>query len=85
MVAEPAGSGRRPVRHPLQPRAVPPVRVPPLWRCVAFRLCPSAGIDQPGGGVGGRRGRRQQLAVLIYVAAVIVLVVTLAIAGDPGR
>ncbi|WP_327414572.1 hypothetical protein [Streptomyces sp. NBC_01233] len=31
------------------------------------------------------RGWRQQLAVLLYAAAVIVLVVTLAIAGDPGR
>ncbi|MFD9372115.1 hypothetical protein ACFWA6_31060 [Streptomyces sp. NPDC060020] len=30
-------------------------------------------------------GWRQQLAVLLYAAAVIVLVVTLAIAGDPGR
>ncbi|WP_405530661.1 hypothetical protein OG592_22625 [Streptomyces avidinii] len=27
----------------------------------------------------------RQLAVLLYAAAVIVLVVTLAIAGDPGR
>ncbi|MBW5480835.1 hypothetical protein [Streptomyces bambusae] len=28
---------------------------------------------------------RQQLAVLLYVAAVSVLVVALAVAGDPGR
>ncbi|MFK0235553.1 hypothetical protein [Streptomyces vinaceus] len=32
-----------------------------------------------------QRGWRQQLAVLLYVAVVTVLVVTLAIAGDPGR
>ncbi|MEE1840353.1 hypothetical protein ACIODX_10345 [Streptomyces sp. NPDC088190] len=30
-------------------------------------------------------GWRQQIAVLLYVAAVSVLVVTLAMAGDPGR
>ncbi|WP_267890706.1 hypothetical protein [Streptomyces sp. IMTB 1903] len=30
-------------------------------------------------------GWRQQLAVFLYAAAVIVLVVTLAIAGEPGR
>ncbi|WP_188268455.1 MULTISPECIES: hypothetical protein [unclassified Streptomyces] len=30
-------------------------------------------------------GWRQQFAVLLYAAAVTVLVVTLAIAGDPGR
>ncbi|MFD5508183.1 hypothetical protein ACFWIB_10465 [Streptomyces sp. NPDC127051] len=30
-------------------------------------------------------GWRQQLAMLLYATAVIVLVVTLAVAGDPGR
>ncbi|MFI7360253.1 hypothetical protein ACIBTP_40880 [Streptomyces avidinii] len=30
-------------------------------------------------------GWRQQLAVLLYVAVVSVLVVALALAGDPGR
>ncbi len=42
---------------------------------------------QPGAGLNRKalRGWRQQLAVLIYIAATCVLVVTLALAGDTGR
>ncbi|MFB6561854.1 hypothetical protein ACFCYH_23760 [Streptomyces sp. NPDC056400] len=45
------------------------------------------GPIQPGAQLNERapRGWRQQLAVLLYVAVVSVLVVALALAGDPGH
>lgn len=47
----------------------------------------SRGPIQPGTRLNERApwGWRQQLAVLLYVAIVSVLVVALALAGDPGR